>query len=667
MLHLETGPDTFAIYLDKVLIMRHSHRQPLFLVATSQHRLAGLHPAETRPRPKRAGRRKVTRWQVLRNSPDSLELDFPAFFNLIITQVGPGSATVAFKAHVDTIEYLLMRIAIHPKNQLEGCSPSGLSRLPANKAFSWQSLQPARANIAGGLLRSAEILPGSGYRALESVAAGRLLFSTGHGFVRCSSGDACCAKAGHQLLIETVGLPHDLQLGHGSSRRDNLRQLHETARRPQPLVPGWLHDGLCVDLSGGNEAASRRLHRLLDAGIHVSAVLLRDWAGCRQAGTARRPTWQLSLDQRHYANLAEDIDRYRQADIHTLGYLTPYLDASGDDFEAAKAMDWLVHAVDGSVHCVNSAFGRFAFWDLWKPQVQDYLKQRIEETILQIGMHGWLADYGSFVPPRHCWVHGMAACQTRAEFPALWARLNAEAAAAKRERQPVVIMRDHPGIIAETGLFYCHSDARADWSRRGLAGLPAAAKVASALGAAVWFSETGGSPVIGGKPRSRELLQRWLEFSALTMVLTGHEGQVPARNSQLWDDDDNLRHTRRFTQLFRLLKPYREALLERFAADGVAPLQSTAVYYPSTRPYRHELSQFMLGEDLLAAPSLQADQLTTAASLPDGRWVHLWSSREFDGGDINIESPVGYPALFFRAASSFSPLFEGIRQELAAT
>ncbi|MCX8014198.1 MAG: hypothetical protein N3A02_07910, partial [Rectinema sp.] len=48
--------------------------------------------------------------------------------------------------------------------------------------------------------------------------------------------------------------------------------------------------------------------------------------------------------------------------------------------------------------------------------------------------------------------------------------------------------------------------------------------------------------------------------------------------------------------------------------------------------------------------------------LPQGQWIHLWTSRCYPSGRWTVYAPPGTPALFYRAESDFSWLFDSVRQ-----
>ncbi|MNL59011.1 alpha-glucosidase [compost metagenome] len=66
---------------------------------------------------------------------------------------------------------------------------------------------------------------------------------------------------------------------------------------------------------------------------------------------------------------------------------------------------------------------------------------------------------------------------------------------------------------------------------------------------------------------------------------------------------------------------------------------------------------------MLVAPVWKAGETQRTLYLPgDGEWMHLWSgARYFGGHEITVEAPIGQPAVFYRAETRFTALFERLR------
>lgn len=51
--------------------------------------------------------------------------------------------------------------------------------------------------------------------------------------------------------------------------------------------------------------------------------------------------------------------------------------------------------------------------------------------------------------------------------------------------------------------------------------------------------------------------------------------------------------------------------------------------------------------------------------LPQGTWRHLWSRQDYAPGWHEVPSPIGQPPVFYRAESTYAPLFNGLAEIVA--
>ena len=97
---------------------------------------------------------------------------------------------------------------------------------------------------------------------------------------------------------------------------------------------------------------------------------------------------------------------------------------------------------------------------------------------------------------------------------------------------------------------------------------------------------------------------------------------------------------------------------------SIPPIRHTWLHYEDQPELRQLQYQFLYGRDILVAPVTKPGKELAEAVLPSDTWVHLWTSREFRGGEVTIEAPLGYPPVFYRAESPWASLFEGLRRSI---
>ncbi len=182
-------------------------------------------------------------------------------------------------------------------------------------------------------------------------------------------------------------------------------------------------------------------------------------------------------------------------------------------------------------------------------------------------------------------------------------------------------------------------------------------------------SDTGGYTSLSrfglGYSRESQLMKRWAEMNAFTAVLRTHEGNQPDANAQIYSDAEARAHFARFTQVYRALAFYRRALFAEAAERGWPVVRHLLLHFPDDAIAASVHDQFMLGAEIVVAPTLDKCQLgplcdwTRRLYLPAGRWVHLWSGEVHGdveaGGYVEVDAPIGEPAVFWAEGSPVGP------------
>lgn len=66
---------------------------------------------------------------------------------------------------------------------------------------------------------------------------------------------------------------------------------------------------------------------------------------------------------------------------------------------------------------------------------------------------------------------------------------------------------------------------------------------------------------------------------------------------------------------------------------------------------------------MLVAPVYREDVHEWEVYLPSDNWVHLWTGKEYKGGNVTVSAEMGYTPAFYRKDSSFADIFEEIRKK----
>ncbi len=444
--------------------------------------------------------------------------------------------------------------------------------------------------------------------------------------------------------------------GRAGSFEELAQLLTRRLGRQRPL-PDWTYDGVILGIQQGPEVIDRKLRQAKEAGVPVVGVWSQDWCGCRRTGFGYQVMWNWRADDTLYPDLAARIQAWKVDGIRFLGYINPFMAIEKELYQYASAHGYCVKDQQGNDYLVTITTFPAAMIDLTNPDAYDWYKQLIKDNMIGIGMGGWMADFGEYLPT-DCVLHsGENAEYVHNLWPAIWAKLNREAIReCGKEGEIFFFTRaGFTGTIRESTMMWT-GDQHVDWSRDdGLASVIPATLSLAVCGFGLTHSDVGGYTTIGPMTRSKELLMRWEEMNAFSPMMRSHEGNQPARNVQFDADEELLVHLARCARIHTALKPYLQAL-ERVCAQRGIPVMRPLFYYYDEPEAWSEKFEYLLGRDVLVAPVIGEGETERACWLPEDRWIHLWSGADYTGGTVTVAAPIGEPPVFIRKDSEWASM-----------
>ena len=430
----------------------------------------------------------------------------------------------------------------------------------------------------------------------------------------------------------------------------------------QPCLPDWLYNGAIIGLKDGANSFAR-LEKYLEAGARVSALWCEDWAGVRTTSFGTRLFWDWRWNPSRYPDLPQRIAELRARNIRFMGYANPYLCTDGTLYREADALGLLAHGPGPDPYQVE--FGEFTagIVDFTNPMAREWFAARILCTnMLDLGLSGWMADFGEYLPIDARLTRGDANLLHNA-WPTLWAEVNAKAVArAGRTGDVLFFMRaGFTGVQRFCPLLWA-GDQCVDFSRHdGLPSVICGALSSGLLGNAYHHSDIGGYTSLFGNVRTPELLMRWTEMAAFTPVMRTHEGNRPRDNLQIDQSPEVLAHFARFTRIWCHLAPYLRAVSDLAATRGLPVQRPLFLHFPDDPNCYAVQDQYLYGPDLLVAPVQRPSVTDWPVYLPAGaEWTHLWSGATYRGGTrVTVPAPIGQPPVFYRDGSNWTVLFRG--------
>ena len=435
----------------------------------------------------------------------------------------------------------------------------------------------------------------------------------------------------------------------------------------QPELPEWIYRGLIIGVQGGSERSFGLLEKTLAHNIGVSGIWCQDWCGKRVTSFGKRLQWDWHFHPEMYPNLPEEIKKLHDRGIRFLGYINPYLVEGGELYQKGLEKDVFARRSDGSIYLVD--FGEFSCGviDLTDPKAYAWFKDEvIKRYSLEIGIDGWMADFGEYLPTDDIVLHsGRDAMLEHNHWPALWAKCNYDAVSESGKLGDVVyFMRAGAAGSQKYCTLLWAGDQSVDFSRHdGLCTTICAALSAGMSGCGLSHSDIGGYTSLFDNTRTKEVFLRWAEMAAFTPVMRTHEGNRPETNFQYYDDEDCMERLARLVDVHRTLFPLLRDLIRENADSGIPVQRPLFLHYENDPRCLTEQFEYMLGPDILVAPVWQAGRTEWQVYLPEGSWVHLWSGSRFGAGDHMVPAPLGEPPVFYREGSRWAELMAEIRKK----
>lgn len=464
----------------------------------------------------------------------------------------------------------------------------------------------------------------------------------------------------HELFFWSI--PSNIVISFKNSFLDLVEDLTAYTGRV-PNLPDFLLDGVILGVQGGIEKVKGYLKQAKDAGVKVAGLWCQDWAGIKITSFGKRLFWDWKLNEELYPNLIDEIKEFEKDNVSFLTYICPFLLENESLFNEANSNGYLVLNANGDSY--KEDFGEFlcGIVDLTNPKAFNWYKNKIKTNIIDLGIKGWMADFGEYLPI-DCVLHnGRDAKEMHNEWPVLWAKCNYQAVEESGKIGEVFyFMRAgaHGSQHFATSL-WC-GDQSVNWEiHDGIPSVIPATLSTGIIGNPYTHSDIGGYTSLHGNIRTKELFERWFEMNVFSSYMRTHEGNRPSQNFQFYNDEDTLKLMARMTNIRVDLKPYIKDVIEQGSKFGYPVQRPLFMHYEKEENSYYLQYEYLFGSDLYIRPVLKEGRVVQKVYLPNDEWVHIWTNKEYSGNQIiEVDCKIGYPPVFYRKNSKYKDLFESI-------
>ncbi|HQG42772.1 MAG TPA: alpha-glucosidase [Spirochaetota bacterium] len=654
MLKVEHDESSFLVYYKNRCILKHSANNPCIAVGNGTAEYA-MSKGSFKIKEKIANKINLKKFTIKENS-DTITINFDDTVTIAIN--AKDNCTISFQCKPD-YNRLWLKLEAYKKEHIYGCGEQFSKLDLKNKTI---PLWVEEQGVGRGhdlITFLATISHGAGGAWNTTYYPQPTFVSSNNYFVHCnisSYAQFSFNDTNHCLYFWQI--PVSIVIGYYDSAVECIKAVGDLVGR-QPRLPAWVHDGMWLGVQGGTEVVQSKLQDALDSGVRVSAVWVQDWVGKRITWFGKQLFWNWRYSHELYPDLPALIKELSHKNIKFLGYINCFLTTDGDLYKEASQKGYLVKDKTGAVrHIVTTAFPAGVI-DLTNPHACRWIKDVIKKNMIDLGLNGWMADFGEYLETDTQLYSGESAELFHNTYSVQWAKVNYEAIKEAGKLGDIVFFTraGYTGTSQYSPLIWA-GDQLVNWSKNdGLASVIPAGISLGFCGVGYYHSDIGGYTTLLWIKRSKELFMRWAELSAFTPVMRTHEGNRPESNWQFNSDKETLQHLAKMTRIHTALKPYFEKCKDEYHTNGLPLIRHPYIHYPDDEKLHLFQYQYLLGRDLLVAPVYRKGKKKWEVYLPHDNWIHVWSGKEFSGGTVKIDAPLGQPPVFYRKDSKLSDLF----------
>ena len=465
--------------------------------------------------------------------------------------------------------------------------------------------------------------------------------------------------------LHTWEVPKKIMIGTFESAISVVNHLSDYFGR-QPPMPDWVYDGLIMGIQGGNEIVEAKINKATDAGIKVIGAWCQDWQGIRMTSFGQQLFWNWEYEKKRYPHLPEFIKSLNKRNIKFLGYMNQFLPIDAPLYLEASKKGYCVKNKEGKDLIIYTTDFPTCILDVSNPEAFEWFKSIIKRNLLDIGLSGWMHDYGEYLPVNaDTIIHTteITVEEYHNHYPVEFAKIVHEVLKEEKKIHDIFVFnRSGFSYASKYMMCYFSGDQLEDWNEFN--GIPTVIPCGISVGLCgigYYCYDIGGYTTYGPYKRTKEMFLRGAEMAAFSMVMRTHEGNRPQNNWQFDGDEETLSHLAKMVKIHVHLKPYLKELSKEYQETGISPIRACYLHYEDDLELHKIKYQFLFGRDLLVAPVVKPQTSIWNVYLPNDKWVHVWSEKEYSKGWITIDSPIGQPPVFYKEDSKFIDLFKELK------
>lgn len=350
------------------------------------------------------------------------------------------------------------------------------------------------------------------------------------------------------------------------------------------------------------------------------------------------------------------IAKLHERGLKVCVWINPYIAQRSALFAEGAEAGHLLRTEDGSVWQTDLWQAGMGLVDFTSPAARDWFAGKLD-ALLEDGVDAFKTDFGERIPTEGVvWADGSDPLREHNAYTQQYNQVVFELLEERRGKGEAVLFARSATAGGQRFPIHWGGDCESTYVAMAQSLRGGLSLVSSGFG--YWSHDIGG---FEGTPDAT-LFKRWVAFGLLSSHSRLH-GSSSYRVPWLFDEEA-VDVMREFAELKAELMPYLLEASATTTATGAPVMRPMVMQFPEDPACRTLDAQYLLGEDLVVAPVMDASG-EVDVYLPAGRWVHLLDGELVDatagGRFLRRRYDVHSLGLFAREGSAPLTLTEGRR------
>ena len=460
--------------------------------------------------------------------------------------------------------------------------------------------------------------------------------------------------------ISFVKPPSSIHIFCGRNYFELSKKLNSILPNKQ-YIPNWVYEGMTLGIKGDLNTAVDKAEKMLELGACISGIWCENWSGYKETVAGKQVYWNWEYNKEIYNGLPQKIKELEKKGVNFVAYNNPFLLKDAPMYNDYKEKGFLIKNAKDNVYHIKTTTFPAGMIDLTNPKAFEYTKAIIIENMINIGIKGWMADFGEYLPMDCVLFSGENAAELHNKWPILWARCNREAIDESGRKDVFFFSRSGYNGSQKYSPIMWNGDQHVDFSLDyGMGSVIPASLSLSMSGNVLSHSDIAGYITFGKLLRDKELWCRWIMMNTFSPFMRSHATPRVNENVQFDYDEEIIEITKLYTNIHKLLKPYLKYVIETQGILGIPAMRPVFYNYPNEAFSYENDFVYMLGDDLYISPTIGKGKDEIAVSLPNDKWINLMTGEKIKELNTYVSTPVNRIAVFYRSESKYKDVFEKI-------